>query len=224
MLIECNGPEDENKREQNSSQNKNEEISKEIEFLKGIIYLNPKLSRKVKYRVPRYSFKRFVNACDVKEAFPSYSTSQVDSFLETFLDEYSLEQLTPSTKISHPKLKKLIEVTKARVHESTDIPEIFTRAFCSPWLSKEKPLSIDECQKSPLKGKIYACISARHSAEDDFVVVQETENLFGYSSHVFSAKATVAFPPICKGEVWTVGWIQALKKSDLVFREGQNKM
>ena len=84
---------------------KNEEVLNEKDFLNGIIYLNPKLSRKIKYRVPRYYFKRFVNACDVKKVFPSFSTSQADSFLETLLDKYSLEQLTPNTKISDSRLK-----------------------------------------------------------------------------------------------------------------------
>ena len=69
MLTECNVPEDEKKLEKKLLQSKNEEVSNEKDFLNGIIYLNPKLSRKVKYRVPRYSFKRFVNACDVKKAF-----------------------------------------------------------------------------------------------------------------------------------------------------------
>ena len=87
-------------------------------------------------------------------------------------------------------------------------------SLCSLWPSIEKPSSAVESHKYLLKGKIYSSISAKHCGTNDFVVFQETEKLIGYMPMFFSAKATVVFPPICQGEVWTVGWIQAVTKHD----------
>ena len=72
---------------------------------------------------------------------------------------------------------------------------------------------MERSTSNTLVGKIYAGVVATHSSDDDFVVVQEAERRFGYMPPVFAAKATVAFPPICRGEVWTVGWVQALTGS-----------
>ena len=172
--------------------------------------MNPLLSKAVRLRIPNYSYARLANFSDVKKAFPSFDASQTVDFLNTSFDTSLLKDLKRVKPIQDQNFLKIVKTTKERTNSLMSA----YRRGCSPWLSKEKPLSVIKCQKNPLKGKIYACISARHSAEDDYVVVQETENIFGYSPPVFSAKATVAFPPILKGEVWTVGWIQAMKKSD----------
>ena len=62
----------------------------------------------------------------------------------------------------------------------------------------------------------------RHSVKDDFVVFQETDSRVGCMPAVFDAKATVAFPPIVAGEIWMVGWIQAVKKEDRKLSYEQN--
>ena len=88
-------------------------------------------------------------------------------------------------------------------------------SLCSLWPNKEKPSSAVESHKYPLKGKIYSSISAKHCEMNNTLVFQETENNIGYMPMCFTAKATVAFPAICKGEVWTVGWIQAVTKAHI---------
>ena len=172
--------------------------------------MNPLLCKAVRLRIPNYTYARLANLSDVTKAFPFFDASKTNDFLNTCFDTSLLKDLKRSKPIQDQNFLKIVTTTKKRTNSSASE---YCKG-CSPWLSKEKPLSVGKCQINPLKGKIYACISARHSAEDDFVVVQETETLFGYSPPVFSAIATVAFPPICKGEVWTVGWIQAMKKSD----------
>ena len=174
--------------------------------------MNSLLISNVEFRMPRYSFARFGNSCDV--AFPSFGDSQRKAFLKTSLNLSILKRFELDQPIEDPWLIKLKDETEARIQRSVPKSTQCNLEQCTPWLSKEKPLSADKSQKNPLKGKIYTSILTRNRVEDDLLVFQETETCMGYMPPVFSAKATVAFPPICKGEVWTVGWIQALKKSD----------
>ena len=56
--------------------------------------------------------------------------------------------------------------------------------------------------------KIYASIEVDYG--DDYVLVQETEDHFGYIPQTFAAGGTVAFPPIDENEIWTIGFVQAV--------------
>ena len=188
-------------------------------FMDDIVYLNPLLNSKLEFRMPAYSFERFGNVCDVKETFPSVKSSdmsQTRNFLETRLSQSLLETFDLLEPMEYPSvISKLMKGTESRILEIGEKPPQCDLHNCTPWLSKKKPLSSVKSLKSPLKGKIYISISLRHSAENDKVIVQETETCIGYMPPVFSAHATVAFPPICKGEVWTIGWIQAVTKFEL---------
>ena len=219
MATECTKPKVKRPLKRKAAESREEqncpklEISDDFKFLNGLIYLNSLLLNTADYRIPRYTLERFGNACDIIKVFPSLAvTKTADEFLKTCLDQSMWIKLISKPSID-PNFFKLMEFTKNRIHKLFFEPSQSNLKFCTPWLSKEKPRSVNESQKRPLKGKIYITISTRNSAKDDLLVVQETENCIGYMPPVFSAKATVAFPPICKGEVWTVGWIQALKKA-----------
>ena len=185
--------------------------------------MNSLLISNVKFRMPRYSFERFGNSCDIIETFPSFSVKQRKTFLKTSLDLNILERFELDEPVEEV-LMKLMKVTDARIQQSAPKSKQCYLRQCTPWLSKEKPRSADKSKKNPLKGKIYASILTRNKVKDDLLVFQETETCMGYMPPVFSAKATVAFPPICKDEVWTVGWIQALKKADRTFLYSQDYM
>ena len=219
MATECTGSRLKNMFFKKKAASKDVDLSNAEKFLDGIIYLNPLLNSKVEVRMPAYSFERFGNVCDVKKAFPSFKSSdmsQTRNFLETRLSQSLLKTFyvrKPLTEYSS-KISKLMKETESRILETGKKPPQSNLHHCTPWLSKNKPLSAVESLKDPLKGKIYTSISVRHSAENDKVAVQETETCIGYMPPVFSAHATVAFPPICKGEVWTIGWIQAITKAE----------
>ena len=208
VLVECTNSVNGNKSNQKTEESKDEEDcsvekTNDLNFLNGIIYLNPVLQPTVRYRLPRYSYERFANSCDIVNAFPWVKDA------ETILK--LLKSPISNKPLSDPIIHRIKEATTMRIKQFAAVPT--NLKSCTPWLSKEKPLSAEESLKSPLKGKIYATVVTMHSAEDDLLVVQETETDVGYMPPVFSAEATVAFPPICKGEVWTVGWIQAMKKA-----------
>ena len=194
--------------------------SEELEFLGGIVSLNPVLVKNVEKRMPKYKIKRFANACDVMKAFPTRRELTADKILNTTLDSKCLSHL----ESSHPveDMSHLTETTKTRVNKLIKGGKQIDLSLCSPWLSKEKPRSAVQSKNIPLKGKIYSSVWVRHSVKDDFVVVQETYDRVGCMPAIFDAKATVAFPPICDGEIWTVGWIHALKKEDRKLSYEQN--
>ena len=196
-------------------------------FVHGLIYLNPDLISKPDYRYPNYKFERFNNTCDVQRAFPWWSPTNVEAFLKTkanirfnFYDVFDRVYNDPL----HSTFMRTFDATLDRVHHGSEIPKnsgnnLCDLSQCSPWLSKEKPKSVKHSQDNPGEGNIYVNITATHSVADDYVVVQEKYNYFSNNSHSIGycpsavlVKATVAFPPICEGEIWTVGWIHGVKK------------
>ena len=184
-------------------------------FVKRFININPLLIKYVRVRMPNYTFKRFTNACDVQKAFKHDDLIKTEQVLNTQLDQEALTQLKFGLPVKSPTLKKLFKTTEERILKSSDNEtEKCDLSLCSLWLSKDEPLSVKYVTKNPLSGKIYASIFANHSIKDKFVFVQETKTSIGYAYPSFVAKATVAFPPINKGEVWTIGWIQALTNLD----------
>ena len=192
-------------------------------FLDAKINLNPVLIKNVEQKMPRYQLKRFANACDVNACAKDYPFTRdlsTEEILNIDLDAECLNKL----ELPQPAgdIALLMETTKTRINKSVDIEKQVDLPLCSPWLSKKRPLSAKESENGSYKGKIYTSISVRHSVKDDFVVVQETDSRFGYMPPIFDAKATVAFPPICEGEMWSVGWIQACKKADRKLHYDQN--
>ena len=196
-MAECTDPNLANENEQNRS----EEALEDFNFLNGIMHLNTLLVPKIDLRMPEYSLGRFADACLVAKAYPSFDAAEAEVLL--------------GDKLDSNMLVTMIQASKALLSSSC-FPSMSNMSLSSPWPSNKRPSSADECQNHPLKGKIYTVVKTRHTASsDDHVIVQETETRAGYISPVFSALATVAFPPICKGEVWTVGWIQALRKANI---------
>ena len=173
--------------------------------------------REVVPRMPKYRYGRFANACDVTKAWPvdvSVRGIPPETFLNLPVDGLSLKSLKLCERIKNPNLQHLLNTTIRRIDgfELQKHYQYIDLSFCSFWLNKDKPLSVIKSSKSPLNGKIYASVSVRHDVSDEYLFVQELETRFGYTSPMFAAKATVAFPPICHGEVWTVGWIQGVTK------------
>ena len=203
--VECTGTnEDRDEEAHHMAQNN--------EFLSGIINLNPLLVNQVHLRMPNYRYKRFAEADDVIKVFPSANSTTTAQVLNSHLDFRTLRDLEENKPFGDEGFSNVFETVRERFHPFVPKQNYSDLSLCSPWLSKEMPSSAKNCINSSVKGKIYISVAVTHSSEDDFVVVQETESRIGFMPPVFAAKSTVAFPPICEGEVWTVGWIQALSK------------
>ena len=156
--------------------------------------------------------ERFSNACDIRKVFPD------SELLDTLMARVNVP-IDMTHNYSDSDFKKIFSATLDRIHSGKEMPwssEDFNRSHCSPWLSKAEPLSVvqsRESRKSKERANIYTNITATHSVDNDYIVVQETEGKpFGYCTSAVVVKATVAFPPICEGEVWTIGWIQGVTK------------
>ena len=169
----------------------------------------------VKSRMPKYQYKRFANPIHFKNCFPHEETLLS---LDSFVDESSLKYLKNKRRVlNNASFRKLLGTVEQRFHQIIPKPKHYDLSLCSPWLSKKRPMSVKNCRNRPHEGKIYIGATVTHSSDDDFVAVQEAEeDLIGYMPPIFAAKATVAFPPICEGEVWTVGWVQTLTKSSMI--------
>ena len=169
----------------------------------------------IKSRMPNYKYKRFANPIDLKNCFPHEETRPS---LDNFVDESTLKELKIKCKSPKNKgFKNLLRTVDQRFHQVVPKPMHYDVSLCSPWLSKKRPVSVKNCRNMPFEGKIYIGATVTHSSDDDFVAVQEAgEDVIGYMPPIFAAKATVAFPPICEGEVWTVGWVQALTSSSMI--------
>ena len=199
----------------------------DIKFLNGIVDLNPYLLCNLEQRSPDYPIGRFSEHCDVKSAFPGVSEPQI---------EWALKQkigLNSTNLLSHNDLSTIMfkHIFNAAIERTYLMPtsnlndENFDLTLCSPWPSKKEPESVTKSKKEPGKGKIYTNIQATHRVADDFVVEQETEDgeRLGYvTSHVL-IKATVAFPEIRDGGIWTIGWIQGLTKGVMGSYYEQNE-
>ena len=179
-------------------------------------------------RMPKYRYGRFANVCDVIKLLPVKVNAEAETFLDILLDSASLKCLeTYQPGIKNSFFKQLLTTTKKRI-EGCGTPMYYNHlnlSLCSLWLNKNKPASAIETSKSPLSGKIYASVSVRHSLEDKSLFVQELETCIGHTMPMLAARATVAFPPVREGEVWTVGWIQGVAKADAIFqsKNGRNQ-
>ena len=183
----------------------------ESDFLSNKIKLNPKLVNKIQMRMPKYTFARFANPCDVTNTF-RIMINEAEPLLNFHVSDATLDDLDNLDNLRDVDFAYLLLTVRHRFHQFVAMPLHSDLRWCTPWLSKERPASVKSSTNS-LLGKIYVGIVTTHSSDADFVAVQEAERRFGYMPPVFGAKATVAFPPICHGEVWTVGWVQALSKS-----------
>lgn len=208
-------------------------------FTHGLIYLNLELLSNPVRRYPSYRFKRFNNKCDVEKAFPKLNPTQVKEFLNknvnfrfNFYDVFEHQYNDPL----HPDFMRTFDATLDRVHHAAEIPtnsenNLCDLSQCSPWLSKEKPKSVKQSEDNPGEGNIYTNITAYHNVANDYVVVQEKyeynsifiQNFIGYCPSAVLVKATVAFPPICEGEIWTIGWIQGVKKDLIDYYYDRNR-
>ena len=186
-------------------------------FLNGVIDLNPYLVCNLEQRSPDYPIGRFSEYCDVQTAFPEATESQIESTLKKKMGFNSTNLLShndPRTvgfkKIFNATIERTYQMSTANLNDQN-----FDLTLCSPWPSKKEPESVTKSKNDQEKGKIYTNIQATHKVADDFVVEQETEDgeRFGFVTSPVFFKATVAFPEIGEGEIWTIGWIQGLKKA-----------
>ena len=194
-----------------------EALQNEKDFLIEEKCLSALRINKLSNKIPTYKYKRFANACDVRKTFPKEDTySILNREVKNFWLEHNIDQ------IPNKEFKNLLTMVKKRFHKqiSQPSPEM---SHCSPWLAKKIPLSVKNGRSSPLESKIYFGVTIYHSSNKYFVVVQEAgEDQIGYMPPIFAAKATIAFPPICEGEVWTVGWVQTLTSFSNIRSYGQN--
>ena len=158
--------------------------------------------------MPRYSLGRFANLEDVLKACPDrdlatkHMTKQIRKEL--------LVNLRQMYRFGTDFLNKVSDAVRDRAHAEHGEILHSCMGVSTPWLKKEAPKSVQTSSTNQLKGKIYVTMTTKY--ENDHLYVQETEDLFGYMPPCFNVRATVAFPPVCKNEVWTVGFIQAVTK------------
>ena len=188
-------------------------------FLDDLVNLNPLLVKKNEQRMPKYQWKRFANTGDVYEAHAIdvfFRNIDTETVLNKLVSSNTLKNLENGIPVENWKFSILLHNTHERISRAYGNANGrgANLSLCTPWLNKEKPRSVTESRNNLLNGKIYASISVNHSVADDFLYFQETDTDIGYISPLFSAIATVAFPPVCEGEVWTIGWIQAMTKCE----------
>ena len=185
-------------------------------FIDGLIVLNHLLVCKIEQRSPDHPIGRFSEYCDVQTAFPHLTKPQIEralkekvGFHRTDLLNHEDLHVTAFKRIFNAAIERTYLLPTASLNEQD-----FDLTLCSPWPSKEEPESVTESKNDPRKGQIYTNIQATHRVADDFVVEQETEEgeKFGYVTSPVLFRATVAFPEIREGEIWTIGWIQGIKK------------
>ena len=152
---------------------------KDGSFIRGNLKLNSALLRETEDRYPNYRMERFGKYCDIKKALPRLSPiglldalkSKVNGPLNIFeILKHSSEDNNVNT------FKKVINATRDRVHDVTDLPKYsknFNLSYCSPWLCKAEPLSVTNSRADPELSNIYANVTATHHVDDDFVVVEE---------------------------------------------------
>ena len=204
--------------------------SKDEDFIHGNIKLNPALICKIEKRCPIYRMERFCKYCDVQKALPRLSPAKLSDIYKSKVSGCfnMFNLLKQRSKDNDEKtFKKVFKTTRDRIHSATKKPkysEKFDLSYCSPWLSKAEPLSVTNSKAYPEKSNIYTNITATHHVDDDFVVVQESgEERFGFSNSAILVRATVAFPPICQSEIWTVGWIQGVTKDFTTYVYDKNE-
>ena len=188
-------------------------------FLDHLVNLNPLLVKKIEPRMPKYKWKRFANNSDVYEALAidvSVRNIDTEAILNKLVSSNTLKNLENGDPVENLEFSVLLRKAEERISGAYGNANGrgANLSWCTPWLNKEKPRSVTESRNNLLNGKIYASISVNHSVADDFLYFQETYTDIGYISPLFSAIATVAFPPVCEGEVWTIGWIQAMTKCE----------
>ena len=172
--------------------------------------------------MPKYTVSRFDNDDDAKEAESLLKACNVlRPRPETPLSEYELAKLSYGQGFIGSYLKILAYTrSKHDVYRNSklEVP------FCSPWPSKSAPassISNDEC---PLGGKIYCSVQMFYGEEsDNYVLTRETREIFCYQPFWMHATGLVAFPRVKRNEVWTIGWVQAIKNESFIDMHYKNK-
>ena len=176
---------------------------KELSFLCGYVSLNPVFTTKVKEEVPRYTRGRFENVTE-----PGYN-----KLLSTTIPKNELKSLRNGNQFKMSYFKTNDTKVKDRL-KIKDYHICNSLTYCSPWLNK-----YDKNFKN--RGKVYTSVYVMFQDEKR-LLTQECEKRFGYITYPFCATATVLFPPTKCDEIWTVGWIKALTKSDSDVEYGEN--
>ena len=166
-------------------------------------------------RMPKYTVSRFFDADEVKDVRGAKTwIKNMKSFPNTRIWDYDLTRLARGEGFLDPKLKFLTSNTyKKSIHQHSKV----RNPFCSPWLSKLKPISSTKAHDDPVGGTIYSSVEMYYKEpRDNYVFVQENKDTFRYMPLWMVATGTVAFPRVKENEIWTVGWVQAVKNESLV--------
>ena len=184
----------------------------ELKFLNGLISLSKNFFYPRVSRIPKYLMSRFYDVNDHKLKI-NKNLRYILSFEET-LDQYqqacekfNYREIEENSNLRH------MSICLNRIHNVNKEHFCSTLKLCSPWPdikaveNLEKNKSKDEC-------KIYSSLGVIYRNDPKVrLVVQESEDWFGYSPDIFKAYATVLFPPIGKGEIWTIGFVQGVTKN-----------
>ena len=186
----------------------------ELNFLNGLISLNKNFFNPCVIRMPKYKARRFFDAKDPK--------LKVDKKFKDFL--FIKKILNRCQKAGEKSIYLETEDNSKLKHMSTCLNRIHdvnkehfcsTLKLCSPW-PDIKGVEKLEKYKSKDEGKIYSSLGVVYRNDPKVrLVVQESEELFGFFPYIFKTHATVLFPPIEKKEIWTIGFVQGITKDYL---------
>ena len=170
-------------------------------FLRGKVSFNPLLVSQKQLRLPAYLYCRFVNKEDLITIKDNGNT-----FYKQVSEYKSKRRSFPTPPWSVAKIPRKRLGVKDH-HYCSKLKS------CTPWLSKDFPQSVKRNvrlsqSRDSSEEKIYASIEVDYG--DDYVLVQETDDRFGYIPQTFAAGGTVAFPPVDDNEIWTIGFVQAV--------------
>ena len=78
--------------------------------------------------------------------------------------------------------------------------------FCSKWFDKGIRTSSLNSAKN-----VFVAVETRWKMNQTKMIYASDDEITAHSG-AFEALGYVAFPPISKGEIWSIGWIQGVKK------------
>ena len=193
----------------------------ELSFLSGLINLNKDFFNPSVSRMPKYSTSRFYDVSNPKVRNEE-NLKHIVCFEHVLNRCQQIGEESGFRKLPKGSILRLMSIYLHRIHKVSREHFASTLALCSIW-PNEKTIEALVKRKNKDEGKIYSSLGVVYRNDPKVrLVVQESEGWFGYLPYVFKAHATVLFPPIKKGEIWTIGFVQGITKGkmEVNYNEG----
>ena len=194
----------------------------ELSYLNGLVSLNKNFFNPNLARIPKYLISRFFNLTDIKNKDDLKYKNNFEDLLNTILFKQEIDKFSSCKKADISTLKVMSFYLNC-IHDVNKAYFCSTLKLCSPWPNKKALNSLGNYKGKKEKGKVYSSLGVVYRNDQQVrLVVQESEEWFGYCPYIFRAHATVLFPPIAQDEIWTIGFIQGITKSEVetIYTEG----